>query len=398
MQKKFIVTSAVFLAALYTAPAQADMVQLVTGEQMVGDIYDMTDPSGVALRVKSGQVYSIPWNNVAGLYDGAYNEITVPEFASSAASQMTPQAASERPISLREYRAAPQAMPEPVALAAARAPLTQPQVMERPAYALRMGRTENSALNQWGGVPYAQGAPAAGEETDLEMSEATAPDAGWLGAVWSGRINAGASLQTGNTENSAITIDGALKAKWNDKHRATIKAEYNREEDDGDVTEDNRKLSAMYDYFFAEQWFMNTNVSFEQDEIDEIDLRSIAGIGIGHQPFESEELNLQYVLGPSYLHTEYEDGDSEDSLAARWALDYDQYYWDKTLQGFHEHELLVPTDDTDGFLFDSKTGLRLPIRNGIVGTAEVDFEWDNKPEPGIKEDDTTYSLKLGYEW
>lgn len=254
-------------------------------------------------------------------------------------------------------------------------------------------------------APRAYTPPVAQEVAPVDASVETtdavdaAPEIN-TGVDWSGRANLGASLQTGNTEQDAINADATLKAKWgeNEAHRATLKAEYNRETEDDERTEDNKMIEGQYDYFFAEKWFTNTQVSFEQDEIDLIDLRTTAGVGLGYQPYDQDDLHLQFVLGPSYLRTEYEDGDSDDSLAARWALDYDQKVWDEALQLFHEHEFLVPTDDTEDFLFDSKTGVRVPLKKGLVATGEVDFEWDNKPEPGIVEDDTTYAIKLGYEW
>ncbi len=278
-------------------------------------------------------------------------------------------------------------------------------------YAPRLTSYTGAAFSGWGGpvLDTAQDSGAADMTAQAQGNEpaATPPtspvaDAGLWGAMWSGRANAGARLQSGNTEGNTLSLDTSTKAKWGGEsapaHRASLKAEYHREESDGRITEDNRKLSGMYDYFFRENWFMNTSLSLEQDDIDKIDLRSNFGLGIGHQAFEDETLNLQYVFGPSYLRTKFEDGDSEDSLAARWALEYDQMFADGLFQTFHEHEILMPTDNTDAFLFDSKTGLRLPIRAGIVGTAEVDFEWDNAPEVGVKEDDTTYAIKIGYEW
>lgn len=216
--------------------------------------------------------------------------------------------------------------------------------------------------------------------------------------IWSGRVNFGASLQTGNTEQDAINADATIKAKWNEAHRSTLKAEYNRENEDGDTTEDNKSIEGQHDYFFTPKWFLNGTLGFEQNEIDEIDLRTKAGFGLGHQPYDRDDLHLQYVLGPTYLHEEFASGNREDSLAARWSLDYDQKFWDEVIQLFHEHEFLVPGDDTDAYLFDSKSGVRVPLKNGLVATGEIDFEWDNDPEPGVVEDDTTYGLKLGYEW
>lgn len=227
-------------------------------------------------------------------------------------------------------------------------------------------------------------------------------DTGLWGAIWSGRANIGATLQTGNSEEETINADAKLKAEWMDgdtlRHRATLKADYNREEDDNQKTEDNRSIEGQYDYFFSPKWFLNAEAEFEQDDINEIDLRTTAGLGLGYQAFKQDDLNLQFILGPSYLREEFEDGSSEDSVVIREATDYDQKLWDDIIQIFHEHELLVPADDADAFLFDSESGVRVPIRKGLVATAEVDFDWDNDPEPGVDEEDTTYALKLGYEW
>jgi putative salt-induced outer membrane protein YdiY len=253
-------------------------------------------------------------------------------------------------------------------------------------------------------TPEAKPSPVATTQKAAEPTPPTTPaePLGWLGAQWSGRANVGASLQTGNTEQDAVNADASIKAKWlkgeDTKHRASIKAEINIENEDDTTTEDNRKLDLAYDYFYTKQWFLNTTLGFEQDDIEELDLRTKAGLGIGHQAFERDDLNLQYILGATYLREEFENDNTDDSLAISWNLDYDQKIWDDTFELFHEHELLVPTDDTEGFLLDTKSGIRLPIKNGIVASGEIDFDWNNDPPAGIKEDDTTYALKIGYEW
>ena len=240
-------------------------------------------------------------------------------------------------------------------------------------------------------APKTQTTKAPSGETDIQEGL-------WLGAKWTGRVNVGASIQTGNTEQEAFNLDTTVKAKWEDIHRASIKAEYNRESEDDKTTEDNKEILLQYDYFFRPTIFTNTSLKLEQDDISDIDLRTTVGLGIGHQHFESDALNLQYILSATYLNEEFENGQSDNSFAAKWSLDYDQKIWDDVFQIFHEHELLVPTDETDSFIFDSKTGLRIPLKKGLVATGEVEFDHDHNPPLGVKKNDTTYSAKLGYEW
>ncbi len=328
------------LLVFLTTPALADTLYLHNGDKFSGDITDASNPGVLQFRAAFGQKLDVPWETVAGLYDSSGQPVPFP----SKPQEVTHQQAS--------------------------------------ASATAMTAATTAATEQ----------TAATQETAEAESAPQEPK------VWSGRVNLGASIQSGNTENEALNADAELKAKWNKKHRSTFKAEVNIEEDDGDTTEDNRMISGEHDYFFTEKWFLNSGLSFEQDDIDQVDLRSVASLGLGHQVYEQDDLNLQYILGPSYLREDFESGGTENSIAARWAFDYDQKVFDDLLQLFHDHELLVPADDTDDFLFDSKTGVRVPLKAGLVGTAEVDFDWDNKPEPGTKEDDTEYSVKIGYEW
>lgn len=240
------------------------------------------------------------------------------------------------------------------------------------------------------------------DTTKIKIEDAPAPDTGMWGAVWSGRANIGATLQDGNSNEKTINADAEIQAEWLDgtdpKHRATLKADYDREEDNGTKTEDSRSVEGLYDYFFNPKWFLESNAKYEEDDISNLDHRITAGMGLGYQAFKQDDLNLQFVLGPSYLREEFSNGNSEDSVAIREATEYDQKFWDDFIQLFHEHEFLVPADDADAFVFESESGVRVPLRKGLVATGEVEFDWDNDPAPGIEESDTTYALKLGYEW
>lgn len=228
------------------------------------------------------------------------------------------------------------------------------------------------------------------ETTEISKAETT-------GTKWSGRFNFGASLQTGNTEEEQITTDISVKAKFNEKNRAQFKADYFREKNNDTVTEDNRSLDLLYDYIFAEKWFLESNLGLEQDDIENLDLRTIIGAGLGYQPYDEDNLKLEFVLGPSFLREEFETR-TNSSLTARFATDYEQKILEERFDLFHNHELFIPVDDTAAFLFQSNTGVRIPIYKGLIGTGEINFDWDNDPVPGVVEDDTTYALKLGYEW
>ena len=241
------------------------------------------------------------------------------------------------------------------------------------------------------------------EITEAEEVAATEPAAGTEekedpnAYKWSGRVNLGGRLEDGNSQKKSASIDGEVKAR-NEKNRYTAKAEANWAEDEGEQTKNDRQLNLEYDRFMNEKWFIGSRLNLKTDEQAALDLRTKLGAFVGYQFYETKELNLLTKAGLDYISTEYENDESEDDIAASWSLDYDQRFFEDSFQLFHNHDLAIPMDDTEAFLIETKTGLRVPVGKHLTGTAEVDFDWDNMPAAGVREQDTTYSVKLGYEW
>jgi putative salt-induced outer membrane protein YdiY len=233
--------------------------------------------------------------------------------------------------------------------------------------------------------------------TDMEV-DAEAHKTGLWGATWSGNINAGAEFKDGNSDSNEFIMDGQVKANWNDIHRLKIGAEFETEKENDVKTKDERELFAAYDYFFSDKWFWNNALELEQDKVNNLDLRTIFTSGLGYQIYDEDDLRLAVTFGPGYEREEFENQDAEDSLTANWALDYEQKFYDDFIRLFHNHDIVTPSDDFSSYLFESKSGLRIPLREGVIASGEVEFDWNNDPAIGEVEDDTTYRAKLGYEW
>lgn len=219
-----------------------------------------------------------------------------------------------------------------------------------------------------------------------------------LGLKTSGYFRLGGNLQEGNTEKSGFKVQGELKTELDKKNRVTVRGQYAYAEEDGVVSENARSFSGIYDHFLSEKWFATSNAKFKTDKEADLDLQTTLGFGLGYQPYKSDDINLSFTLGPTYLIEEFETGNKEESTTARWALDYDQQFFDKRLKLFHNHTILQSFDNTDNFQLDSVTGASVPITDHFKGILQVDYDFDNMPAVGSKREDTTYSLNLGYEW
>ncbi len=214
---------------------------------------------------------------------------------------------------------------------------------------------------------------------------------------WSGRVNAGGFITDGNTNKKAVVLDGRGEARG-EKNRYTAGAEVRYAEDEGVETEDQYMIYGEYDRFITDKWFTGGRASFESDDIADLDSRIKVGPYVGYQFHESDPLNLSTRVGLDYIADEFENGDSEEDIAASWGLNYDQKFFQDRVQAFYKHDVSVPLGDTNGFLYDGEAGVRFPIAEILTGTAQIDFDWDNDPAPGIEEGDTKYSLKLGYDF
>lgn len=362
-----------FMALFYLffsfLPAQAETLRLKNGDSISGHIKTRNTGEGVLLHSSFGQDIYIKWHHIHSIDDIPVQTDEKTDFAPVVATH-TPPLVSTVPLNLHITKAYNTANTQQDM----QAPHTI--VAEKPASA--QNNTEPQAVK------------------DIEIAE-TSPRTEDKKLKFSGRVNFGSSLQTGNSEKSSINADTAVQTK-KDAHRFEAKMSYNRAKDEGDVTVDNTQVEFLYDYFFRKKWFLNSNIGFERDKISDLDSRMTFGLGLGHQVYESDDLNLKYSMGTTYINEEFSNNTSDSNLALSWALDYNQKVLAQKYDLFHNHKILSPFEDTGAFLFESTTGLRIPLIKNIIGTAEVQFDWDNDPPIGTTEDDTIYSMKLGYEW
>lgn len=240
--------------------------------------------------------------------------------------------------------------------------------------------------------------PVAPLSNDTAEADEEVEATGWLGAKWSGDVNAGLEINTGNSDNTAYQFDASTEAKWADNDRLKFSAEYENEEENDTTITDEKSAEILYDYFISEKWFLQNNLKAEQDDIEDLNLRLNYLLGLGYQFYDRDDLSLQVSAGPGYLREDYDTRDVENSLTAHWSLEYEQKFYDDLFRLYHNHDLTAPTDEWNAYLFESDSGVTIPLDNGFKVSGEVEFDWNNDPAAGNTEEDTTYNLKLGYEW
>ena len=211
----------------------------------------------------------------------------------------------------------------------------------------------------------------------------------------SGRVNVGINVSKGNSDAETYHTDGEFVASTV-KNRFTAGIEYDLKKDDDKTTEDKSRAYTKYDHFLDDKWYFLLNLSLDQDKVADLNLKTTAGAGIGYRFFETPITNLSLEAGPSYVNKDYETAEDESFMAARWALNFDRYFLDKTIQFFHFHEGLIGLEDSEEVSVLSRTGLRVPVYKQFKATLQYNFDWDNAPSPGKERVDEKYLLTIGY--
>ena len=218
------------------------------------------------------------------------------------------------------------------------------------------------------------------------------------GYRWTGLASAGLSLAQGNTENSEL--DYKAESTWTslrDRLSLSLIGEY--DEVNGAKNAQNWIARGKYDRFLnGSPWYAGANLSFEQDEFADTELRTYAGPYLGRKLFTDPAFSLEAEGGLSYVWEEFFVAEDNDYPAATWTLAASSSaLGDGTRLYFNQTGLWGLTDGSD-VLLNSTAGLSFPLLLNIEGSAEIIWKYDLGAVENVEKLDQTYRFRLGYRW
>ena len=164
-------------------------------------------------------------------------------------------------------------------------------------------------------------------------------------------------------------------------------------------TKYSNRIVENHDYFFKQKRLIYDSSLFEHDEFADLDLRTSLGAGLGHQFFESDELNLSASAGLAYIFDNFIVAEDDEFPGAQWTIQYDQYFFSKFVQLFHSNNGYISLDDASSWLINTRQGLRFPLYKGFVTTLQYNYDYNNNPSPSaISKWDSKFMLLLGYQF
>ncbi len=213
---------------------------------------------------------------------------------------------------------------------------------------------------------------------------------------WEGKTNLALAFERGNTDKDDFEADFAMTFRQLDD-RVKLNGDYDREKSNEVLTNEDWRLVTRYDHFVSKQLFYGATLGFEHDRFADLQLRTTIGPLVGYEFYDTKAMNLDVAGGPIYVKENFYSAENDEYAALGWQLNFDRFITD-SIQFYHRHNGLLSMEDTQNFVWNTWTGLRFPIYAGIVASTEVQIEYDGGAQKDIDKTDTTYSVKLGYQW
>lgn len=215
----------------------------------------------------------------------------------------------------------------------------------------------------------------------------------------SGEVKLALEDTSGNSDKQNYDIDASLVVKHK-KMRHTFGFELENDQSNDVKTKDEWELNYVYDHFMTDQWFISSNVSYEEDEFKNLDHKISFGLGAGYQFFENSTSSLSSTMGLNYVEEEKTDGDKNDSSALRVTVDYrwKPFEGEGGMEFYHKNELINAFSGTSYYTFESLTGVNFPINGRLHSVLEYDYDYNSEPAVGTGSSDRKWSVGLRYKW
>ncbi|SMF17976.1 DUF481 domain-containing protein [Desulfovibrio gilichinskyi] len=234
-----------------------------------------------------------------------------------------------------------------------------------------------------------------GHNKDIKTSEVAAINSIPKDYTFKGGIRAGVNKASGNTRKESIGASFDL-AYTTGNNRWKTRGNHYWASSKGQRSDYNWLLSADYNRFLDKKIFVTGSGQIQQDQFQDLKLRSLVGTGLGYQFFDSKELALSVEAGPAYVWEDYSTNDSKDYLAGKWGINFNWWVFTDHLNLFHNQMGFISLENSKHWIWQSQSGIMFPIVKRFFGAFQYNYDWTNDPVPGKKQDDSRLMFNLGY--
>ncbi len=221
--------------------------------------------------------------------------------------------------------------------------------------------------------------------------------------VYKGNLSLGSTITDGNTQTRAAAATGEFEAR-SERQRFGLRGIWNYAEDEDGITARNARGNIKYDFFVTKRFYIFAGALFENDEFQDIQLRTALSAGPGYQIIDKgdferpifKEMQLLAEAGIAYFDEDFESSPDNSYVAARWSAKLDWPIVPKKVTFFHFHEGFPGLEKGSDLYITTEQGFRLTIWQNFFAALQINWRWDNTPAPGRERSDTVYLFNVGW--
>lgn len=229
--------------------------------------------------------------------------------------------------------------------------------------------------------------------TSLIATTAIASDAAPAWDGFSGQLEAGLSIQSGNTDATEYHAKAAGEQELNDWRHHFEAAAYNSKQN-GTRNDEEYRLGFGSDWKINDRDYFYGQIGYVNDRFAGFNYRISESIGVGRRWVDDGVYLLDTRVGPGFRHTKFTSGDKEDSwiilggLKAVWVVN------DNVSLG----EDATIEYSPDGTILNSDTWLKSKLTEALAFKAGFQFEQKTEVLPGLEKTDTRTTAGIVYDF
>ena len=151
------------------------------------------------------------------------------------------------------------------------------------------------------------------------------------------------------------------------------------------------------DWFFNDQWFLHTEVSFGADETRAIDKTYSVGSAVGRDFLSQTSEKLSIESGLLWIAEEFVSVANDDQLTWSWSLIYSRTLFGR-LELSHQQDFRVSLEDTADSQADIELAIRLPVVDNVFTEVKLEWLYDNQPVLSKDHLDSKFTVGIHYDW
>ena len=213
-------------------------------------------------------------------------------------------------------------------------------------------------------------------------------DTGWLSA-WSGRVAAGLSFVSGNSDQQSYTLGLHLDREFGDGWSLTNRLSYGYAESSGVVSQDQFQAESRVERRLNDRWGLFLGGQYDRDVLSSFDWTAFLSGGVTWQAIARDDIDWSLRAGPGVRYLVPTVGPSETQALLDLGSDF-QWDMTDTTQLNSETTLLV----ADSSRLQQVFSLTTHVTEAWAVELGWRYQYEFEPLPGFEESDSTVTASL----